>query len=114
MQDLAEKIAAEFDMTKTLSEELVNSVFDSIKEEVRRPGHHRWRCRIGHAFFLSQVARGNEVSIAGFGKFEMRERAARAGRNPKVRQGLLGLDDTMPAAAWCLKSGDGSLGRSNT
>lgn len=30
------------------------------------------------------LAKGEEVSIAGFGKFEVRDRSARTGRNPRT------------------------------
>ena len=33
---------------------------------------------------VSAVARGEKVSISGFGNFERRERAARTGRNPQT------------------------------
>jgi DNA-binding protein HU-beta len=32
----------------------------------------------------SEVGRGNKVSLTGFGNFELRERAARTGRNPQT------------------------------
>lgn len=32
--------------------------------------------------FKSELEKGNEVSVSGFGKFKISERAARTGRNP--------------------------------
>ncbi len=34
----------------------------------------------------AEMAAGNKVSIAGFGIFEAKERAARTGRNPRTKQ----------------------------
>ena len=50
-------------MTRKLAEEAVTAVFDSITDA---------------------LAAGDRVALAGFGSFEVRERAARIGRNPQT------------------------------
>ena len=60
-KDLAEKVAESADLTKNKATEAVNAVFEAISETLKD---------------------GGEVSISGFGKFEVTERAARQGVNP--------------------------------
>lgn len=60
-KDLAEKVAESADLTKNKATEAVNAVFEAISETLKD---------------------GGEVSISGFGKFEVAERAARQGVNP--------------------------------
>ena len=64
---LVESLQAEGDLTKVQAEQMVEKVFDSIIEE---------------------VAKGETVSIAGFGIFEAKKRAARMGRNPKTGEAI--------------------------
>lgn len=59
--DLAELIAAEQGLTKTDARKLVDAVFDAVTEA---------------------AAKGDEISISGFGKFKVKDSAAREGRNP--------------------------------
>ena len=59
--ELAARIAAETSVTKAAAERMVAAVFSAITDA---------------------LARDEAVAIAGFGKFETRRRAARAGRNP--------------------------------
>lgn len=40
--------------------------------------------RIGRGLILEELSAGREFRIAGFGTFEVRRRAGRAGRNPKT------------------------------
>ena len=40
------------------------------------------------AVIAEQLAGGEEVSIAGFGKFAVSERSARTGRNPKTGEAI--------------------------
>lgn len=61
--DLAEKIAAETGATKADARKLVDLVFASIAEA---------------------AAKGDEISLNGFGKFKVKESAAREGRNPST------------------------------
>ncbi|EFC05335.1 DNA-binding protein HU [Bulleidia extructa W1219] len=58
---LAEGIAAEYEVSKKDANELVNFVFDQITTAIKK---------------------GEEVSINGFGKFVVVEKAAREGLNP--------------------------------
>lgn len=58
---LAEKLAETHNLTKKEAAEIVELVFDTIKEELSNEG---------------------KVDIAGFGKFEVKHRNARLGVNP--------------------------------
>ena len=57
----------ELDTTKAQAERVVDTIFTAIVDE---------------------VSKGEEVSVAGFGVFEARKRAARMGRNPKTGEAL--------------------------
>ena len=61
--DLVERVAREADMTKKDAEQLVEIVFDTIKETLNR---------------------GEKIELRGFGSFRLRERGSRQGRNPKT------------------------------
>ena len=61
--NLVEKIQDDTGNTRSEAERIVETVFNTIIDEVKK---------------------GETVSIAGFGIFEARERAARTGRNPKT------------------------------
>jgi DNA-binding protein HU-beta len=63
--NLAEVIADVTGCTKTSAREAVESVFETIMKDCKRSG---------------------EVQIPGFGKFSVRKRAARMGRNPQTGQ----------------------------
>ena len=58
---------AEGGFTKVQAEQLVENIFNSI---------------------VAEVAKGETVSIAGFGIFEAKKRAARMGRNPKTGEAI--------------------------
>ncbi len=62
---MAEVIANDFDLSKKAASEIVDSVFNSIANSLKE---------------------GNTVDIAGFGKFIVKERAARTGINPKTME----------------------------
>lgn len=64
---LVENLQTEQDLTKAQAEQIVEGLFDSI---------------------IKEVAKGDTVSIAGFGIFESKERAARMGRNPKTGEAI--------------------------
>jgi len=64
-QELVAAIADKAQLTKKDAEKALNAVLDSIKEA---------------------LTRGDKVSLVGFGTFEVRERKARAGRNPRTRE----------------------------
>jgi len=63
--DLVSSVAEKTEMTKKDAEKVINAVFDSIGEA---------------------LASGEKVQLVGFGTFEVRERAARTGRNPRTGQ----------------------------
>lgn len=63
--DLAVVIADVTGCTKSAAREAVESVFETIMKDCKRSG---------------------EVQIPGFGKFSVRKRAARMGRNPQTGQ----------------------------
>jgi DNA-binding protein HU-beta len=59
--ELADKVAAEHDLSKAEAKRMVETVLTTIAHT---------------------AGAGEEVSLAGFGKFKIGERAARQGRNP--------------------------------
>lgn len=61
--DLIKQLAAEKNLSKGRAEALVNRVFDSIEESLRR---------------------GERVEIRGIGSFEIRHYGAYKGRNPRT------------------------------
>lgn len=63
--NLAIEIAEQYDLTKTKSREIVDYIFDRSTEVLANKG---------------------EISIYGFGKFEVRERAERGGFNPHTKE----------------------------
>ena len=63
--DIVERVAAEAMVTRLAGEIVVNTVFASI----------------GGA-----LARGEDVTVAGFGKVSTRDRGVRMGRNPRTRE----------------------------
>jgi DNA-binding protein HU-beta len=62
-QDLVATVAAELDLSKREASDAVDAVIDTIARS---------------------VAKGDKVSIPGFGSFEKRKRAARTARNPQT------------------------------
>jgi integration host factor subunit alpha len=61
--DIVEKIYSATDLTKKDTTEIVESVFALVK---------------------SALEAGENIKIAGFGNFEVKEKAARRGRNPQT------------------------------
>ena len=61
--ELIGSVAEKAGMPKKDAEKAVNAVFASIEEA---------------------LAKGDKVQLVGFGTFEVRERAARTGRNPQT------------------------------
>ena len=83
---VAEKIGA----SKKVSEQAVNAVFETITEA---------------------LAKGEKVQLVGFGSFEVKERAARVGRNPRTKEEIAIPADIKTAAPFggCLYSyGEGN------
>ncbi len=70
--DLISAVAAKAGSSKKDAEKAVNAVFAIVSET---------------------LAAGEGVQIAGFGSFEVRERAAKQGRNPRTGESI-----TVPAA----------------
>ncbi len=61
--ELINCVAEKAEMTKKDAEKAVNAVLEAIEEALKR---------------------GEKVQLVGFGTFEVRERAARTGRNPQT------------------------------
>ncbi len=61
--DLAEAVYREIGLSRTESSELVESVIDHVSEA---------------------LLRGEQVKLAGFGTFSLRDKKERMGRNPKT------------------------------
>ena len=59
-KELSEKIASTNGLTKTTAEQIVKQIFETIQDE---------------------ISNGGEVAIHGFGRFTVRQAAARFGRN---------------------------------
>jgi len=66
-QDLADVVLGIVGGTKVQSEEVVQAIFDKI---------------------ASAMQSGQEVDIAGFGKFVVADRAAREARNPRTGEAI--------------------------
>lgn len=60
-KDLAELVASKVDCTKKDANDIVNAIFDTITETIKK---------------------GDVADISGFGKFVLKERKARTGINP--------------------------------
>lgn len=63
--DLINSVASRTSMTKADSDKSINALLDSVR---------------------SALAKGEKVTLTGFGTFEVRKRAARTGRNPRTGQ----------------------------
>ena len=63
--ELIAAVAEKAGMSKKDSEKAVNAAFDTITEA---------------------LAAGDKVQLVGFGAFEVKERGARIGRNPKTKE----------------------------
>jgi len=61
--ELVDAVAAESGLTKSDASAAVESVFNTIGNQLRE---------------------GNSVSVVGFGQFSVSDRAARTGRNPRT------------------------------
>jgi integration host factor subunit alpha len=61
--DFAEKLFDELGMNKREAKEMVELFFEEIK---------------------TSLEQGQQVKISGFGKFELRDKSSRPGRNPKT------------------------------
>lgn len=61
--EMADQLAGKHGMDKKAAKSLIESVFQAIQET---------------------AVKGEEVSVAGFGKFKVSDRPARTGRNPST------------------------------
>lgn len=61
--ELVEEVARTAELTKKHAELIVNTVFDSIVQSLKK---------------------GEKIELRGFGSFRIRRRGARIGRNPKT------------------------------
>lgn len=71
-QDLVDAVAERADLTKAAAKPVVDAVLESI---------------------TSALAKGDQVSLVGFGTFKVRSRGARKGRNPRTNEEI-----SIPAA----------------
>lgn len=62
-QDIIDNVASKVGLTKADADRAVNAVVDAVSDA---------------------LARGEKVTVTGFGTFEVRQRAARMGRNPQT------------------------------
>jgi len=65
--ELVEAVAAATDMSKAQADKAVNAVFDAIEKGLKK---------------------SKKVSLVGFGTFEVRNRKARMGRNPRTGEAI--------------------------
>jgi len=81
---LIEAVSKNAEVKKSLAEAAVNAVFAAITEA---------------------LANGDEVKLAGFGSFKVKERKARTGRNPRTKEEIVVPASKAPAfsAAKALK-----------
>ena len=77
--DLAMQVAAQAGLTQADAAKAVDAIFG------------------GDGLIAGALAGGDAVTIAGFGKFEARERAAREGRNPATGASVMIAAKTVPA-----------------
>ena len=75
-QDLIAKVVEATGLTKKDATASVNATFDAIKD---------------------YLADGEKVQLIGFGNFEVRERAARQGRNPQTGEAISIAASKVPA-----------------
>lgn len=74
--ELVGKVAENADITKKDAEKVINALFGTIEEA---------------------LADGDKVQLVGFGTFEVRQRAARMGRNPKTGEEIKIAATKVPA-----------------
>jgi integration host factor alpha subunit len=65
--ELIESISSKVDLQKTTAERIVNTIFDDI---------------------VAALKNGDKVNISGFGTFQVSDRKARIGRNPKTGEAI--------------------------
>ncbi|MBI3769673.1 MAG: HU family DNA-binding protein [Deltaproteobacteria bacterium] len=65
--ELIESISSKVDLQKSTAERIVNTIFDDI---------------------VAALKNGDKVNISGFGTFQVSDRKARIGRNPKTGEAI--------------------------
>ncbi len=78
--ELIAAVAAKTGLSKKDADKAVVAVFESIKET---------------------LAAGDKVTVFGFGNFEVRERAARTGLNPRTKETIQIAASKVPAFKAC-------------
>lgn len=74
--ELVEAIASNTELTKTDVDKVINALTDVVTET---------------------LAKGDKVSIKGFGNFEVRTRSERTGRNPRTGEAMTIAASKVPA-----------------
>jgi DNA-binding protein HU-beta len=72
--EMAQKLAKKADLTQAQAAEVIDHIF-STKD--------------GEGIIAAELDAGRKVSIAGFGNFTTKSRAARKGRNPATGQEIM-------------------------
>jgi nucleoid DNA-binding protein len=65
--ELIDSISSKVDLPKGMAERIVNTIFDDI---------------------VGALKNGDKVNISGFGTFQVSDRKARTGRNPKTGEAI--------------------------
>ena len=78
-QELVEAVAEQLEVTRARAAEITDVLFGE------------------EGIIGRELRRGGKVAIAGFGTFELRRRAARAGRNPRTGKVISLKASTVPA-----------------
>lgn len=73
--DLSARVAARTSLSKAAAADAADALFSAIADA---------------------LAKGDSVSIAGFGTFSVKERAARQGRNPRTGEAISIAASTVP------------------
>lgn len=86
--EMAEKLAAKSDLSKTAATDVINTIFGTDP---------------GSGIIAIELDAGRDVTITGFGTFSTKRRSARKGRNPAT-----GEEITIPAKTYpTFKAGKG-------
>ena len=65
--ELIDSISSKIELQKSVAERIVNTIFDDI---------------------VAALKNGDKVNISGFGTFQVSDRKARTGRNPKTGEAI--------------------------
>ncbi len=75
-KEIAELVADKHNLTKKEASEIIDLIFETMTETLKN---------------------GNRVDISGFGKFEVKTRAARTGINPQTKEQIEIPESKVPA-----------------